>query len=143
MFHRVLNNVLHIKKHEVVSISKWMKYMGCNNFTDLCIDLCFELNHIYVFSNYIVDGQYCALEFGSMNKLKLFIMWMSTRMKDTTFELSAEHLLALTYEDFNFFRQAEMIRMSKPTSPPPSSTNPTTPLTSHTSGRKTRQALLS
>ena len=48
---------------------------------------------------------------------------MSTRLKDTTFELSAEHLLVLTYEDFNVFSQAEMIRMSSdPTSPPPGPT---------------------
>ena len=46
-----------------------------------------------------------------MNKLKLLIKWMSTRMKDTTFELSAEYLIALTYEDFNVFRQKYMIRM--------------------------------
>ena len=61
VFYHVLNNALKTKKHEVVSISKWMKYMGYNNFTDLCVDLRFELNHIHVFSIYIVDGQYCAL----------------------------------------------------------------------------------
>ena len=112
VLHHVLNNVLKVKEHEVISISKWMKYMGYNNFTDLCVDLLFELNHVHVFSNYIVDGQYCALKFGTMNELKLFIKWMSTRMKDTTFELAAEYLLALTYEEFNVFRQEDMIRMS-------------------------------
>ena len=59
----------------------------------------------------------------TMNKLKLFIKWMSTRMKDIKFELSPEYLLTLTYEEFNVFRQVDMPSMcSKPTSPPLSST---------------------
>ena len=79
-----------------------------------------------------------------MNKLKLLIRWMSTRMKDTTFELSAEHLLALTYEEFYVFRQEYMIRMSsEPTAPAPVPTTPMTPLTIHTPGSKTRQDFLS
>ena len=78
-----------------------------------------------------------------MYKHKLFINWMSTRMKYTTFELSPEHLSLLTYEDFNVFRQEDMIRMrSEPASPPPGPTTPT-PLTSQTSGSKKRQAFLS
>ena len=65
-------------------------------------------------------------------------------MKDTTFELSAEHLLALTYEEFNVFRQEYMIRMSSErTAPAPVPTTPMTPLTIHTPGSKTRQAFLS
>ena len=65
-------------------------------------------------------------------------------MKDTTFELSAEHLLGLTSADFNVFWQAEMIRMSsEPMSPPPGPTKPMTPLTSQTSGSKKRQVFLS
>ena len=74
VFHHVLNNVLHIQnRHEVVSISKWMIYMGYKNITDLCVDLLFELSHIYDFSNYRVDGQYCAMKFCTMHKLKLFL----------------------------------------------------------------------
>ena len=127
----------------MVSILKWMKYIGYNNFTDLCVDLPFELTQLHDFSNYIVDGQYCTLKFGTMNKHKLFINWMSTRMKYTTFELSPEHLSPLTYEDFHGFRQEDMIRMrSEPASPPPGPTTPT-PLTSQTSGSEKRQAFLS
>ena len=91
VFFHVINKVIDIKNEdEIVSISKWMKYMCYSNFTDQYNDLCFELNHIHAFSNYILDGQYCALKFGTMHKLNFFIMWMSTRMKDTTFELSDE-----------------------------------------------------
>ena len=39
VFYHALNTVLKIKKHEVVTFSKWMKYMGYNNFTDLHVDL--------------------------------------------------------------------------------------------------------
>ena len=53
------------------------------------------------------------MKFCIMNKLKLFIKWMSARMKNTTFELSPEYFLALTYEDFNDFRQADLPRMEQ------------------------------
>ena len=104
VFHHVLKTVLNVDEDEVVSFSKWMEYRGYNNFTDLCGDFQFKLNHIYDFSDYRVDGQECALKFGTMNKLRWFISWMSTRMKETTFELYAEHLFALTCEEFNDFR---------------------------------------
>ena len=69
----------------------------------------------------------CAMKFGTMIKHRLFISWMSTMMKDTTHELYAEHLLALTNEQYNDFMQENKIRMtSGPTSPPP---EPTTPMT--------------
>ena len=135
----VLNNVLKIKKDGVVSISKWMEYRGYDNFTDLCGDFLFELNHTLYFSDYRVDGQNCALKFGIMNKLKLFISWMSTRMREATSELYAEHLLALTHEQFNDFRQEVMIRMSSvPTASPPGPTTPMTPLTNQPSRSKQR-----
>ena len=108
--------------------------MGYNSITDQCVDLLLELNHIHDFSNYIVDGQYCALKSGTTLKLRLFIKWMSTGMKDITFELSDEYLLALTYEDFNVFGQADMIKMMSSSTLPP-----TTPLTSQASGSKTNK----
>ena len=56
-------------------------------------------------------------------------------MKDTTVQLYPEHLLALTYEDFNVFRTADLNRMSsEPISPPPGPTTPMTPFTGHTKG---------
>ena len=79
-----------------------------------------------------------------MNKLRWFISWMSTRMKDTTFELYAENLLVLTYQDFNICGQEDMIRNSSELiSPPPGPTTPMTPLTIHTSGSKKRRVFLS
>ena len=116
-----------------------MEYRGYDNFTDLCGDFLFELNHTLYFSDYRVDGQNCALKFGIMNKLKLFISWMSTRMREATSELYAEHLLALTHEQFNDFRQEDMIRMSSvPTASPPGPTTPMTPLTNQPSRSKQR-----
>ena len=81
------------------------------------------------------------MKFGTMNKVKLFIKCMSTKMKDFTFKLSADHLLFLSYEEFNVFRQADMMSMgSNPKSSPPCPTTPMTSLTSHTPGSKKRQA---
>ena len=82
VFHHVLKTVLKIDEDVVVSSSKWMEYWGYNKFTDLCGDFPFVLNHIDDFSDYRVDGLKCALKFGTMNKLRWFISWMSTRMKD-------------------------------------------------------------
>ena len=112
-----------------------MAYKGYDNFTDRCVDFHPELNHIHDFTDYRVDGQKCALKTGTMNKLMLFISWMSTRMKDTTVEQYVEHILALTYEDFNVFRTADMNRMSsEPISPPPGPTTPMTTFSGHTKG---------
>ena len=131
VFQHVLNNVLEIKKDEVVPFSKWMEYRGYDNFTDLCVDFHHQLDNIHNFSDYRVDGMKCALKYGTMNKLKLVISWMISRMKETIFELYAEHLLALTCEQFNDFRPEDTIRMSSvPTASPPGPTTPMTLLTS-------------
>ena len=75
-----------------------MTYRGYENFTDLCVDFHQDMDNIHDFRDYRVDGMKCALKFGTMNKLRLFISWMSTRMKSTKFELHAEGLLALAQE---------------------------------------------
>ena len=98
--------------------------MAYDNVNDLCDDLQFELQLIDDLTSYdIVNGQHCVIKFTMMNKIKLFISWRSTRMKNKTIQLSSEYLLALTYEHFNDFRQPHMIRMTEvPTAPTPSST---------------------
>ena len=96
VYHHVLNKVMDIKNEdEIGSFSKWMSYRGDENFIDLCVDFYCELDHIHDFNDYRGDGMKCALRFGTMNKLMLFTSWMSTRMKDTIFELYAVHPLAL------------------------------------------------
>ena len=56
-------------------------------------------------------------------------------MKGITFELYAEHLLALTSEQYNNFRQEDMIRMTAvSTSTQPGLATPMTTLTGHTKG---------
>ena len=97
--HHALNEVMDItNKDDTESFSKWMTYRGYENFVDLCVDFHQELDNIHDFSDYRVDGMKCALKFGTMNKLRLFISWMSTRMKSTKFELHAEDRLALAQE---------------------------------------------
>ena len=70
-----------------------MTYRGYKNFAGLYVDFHHELDHIQDFSDCRVDGLKCVLKFGTMSKLKLLISCMSTRMKDTTFDIYAEHLL--------------------------------------------------
>ena len=97
IYHHVLNNVMDTKNEdEIESFSKWMIYRGYESFTDQCVDFHHELDHIHDFSDYRSYGMKCALKFGTVNKLRSFISWMSTTMKDTTLELYAEHLHALT-----------------------------------------------
>ena len=122
-------------------LPKWMEYMDYHNTNELCDDLKFELKHIHDYSDYIVNGQNCALKFATMNKIKLFISWMSTRKKETTFQPFSQYLLSLTYQDFNQFRQEHMIRMTKVTTAPTPST--TKPFPSHTSRSKTKPVFLS
>ena len=110
---------------ETLSIKHGMSYRGFETFTD----------HIHDHSEYRMDGSRFTQKFGTMNKLRLFIKSMSTRMKESTFELYAEALLALKREQFNNVRQEDMIRMtSGPTSSPPGPTTPMTTSTGHTKG---------
>ena len=57
---------------------------------------------------------------------------MATKLTDSIFEVYAEHLLALTREQFNNFRQADMIMMDNMsrTTPP----EPMTTFTGHAKG---------
>ena len=84
--HHVLKNVLKKNQDERFSFSKWMEYNDYHNIHEICDDLHFELKHIH---DYIVNGQHCALKFATMNKIKLFISWMSTRKRENTFQLSS------------------------------------------------------
>ena len=112
-----------------------MNYRGCNNSADLCADFYHILDHIHDYRDYRVDGQECVLNFGTMNKIRMFISWMTTKITDYTFELYAQHLLSLTRHQFNKFRQADMIRMNDMSkSTPPEATTPMTTSTGHTKG---------
>ena len=66
---------------------------------------------------------------------------MGTIMTDGFFDSYAEDLLALTREQFNDFRQADMIRiMGKTSSPPPGPTTPMTTLSGYTKGIATSES---
>ena len=66
---------------------------------------------------------------------------MGTRMTNGFFELYAEDLLSLTREQFNDFREADMVRMmEKPSSPPPAPTTPVTTLSGYTKGTVTSES---
>ena len=60
-----------------------------------------------------------------MNKLEMLSSLTPTMEKENVFQLSSQYLLSLTYQDFNKFRQEDMIRMTKvPTTQTPSTTKP-------------------
>ena len=62
----------------------------------------------------------------------MFTSWMGTKITDGFFELYTEGLLSLIREQFNDFRQADMIRMiAKSSLAPP---GPTTPMTTLSGG---------
>ena len=78
----------------------------------------------------LVDG---ILSLSTMNKIRMFTSWMGPKMTDGFFELYAENLLSLTREQFNDFKQADMIRMmAKTSSPQPGPTTPMTTLSGYT-----------
>ena len=96
-FQHILNKVMDKQNEdEIQSFSKWMTYRGYENSTDLCVNFYSILDHIHDYSDCRVDCSKCALKFGTMNKLRLFMSRISTRMKDSTFELYAQHLLSLS-----------------------------------------------
>ena len=74
----------------------------------------------------VSSEQMGTVKFSTMNKIRMFTSWMHTKMTDGFFELYAEDLLSLAREQFNDFRQADMIRMIGKSSPAP--TGPTTPM---------------
>ena len=137
VLHHVLQNVLGLFVDERVSFSEWMKYNIYINIHKLCEELPCRLKDLHEYSDYIVDEQHFVLKLITMHKLKLFIGWMSTRKKGTTFQLSSQCLLSLTYQDFQNFRLEERIREDKEQALPTASTSNTTkPLLSHISGCK-------
>ena len=100
MIHHVLKNVLWINTDERVSFSIWVEYNGYPNIHELCKGLQYRLKDPDEYSDYIVNGQHFALEPFTMHKIKWFTSWISTtRTKETTFQLSSQYLLSLTYQD--------------------------------------------
>ena len=85
LLHHVLKNVWRITTDERVSFSKWMESHLYHNIHELCENLPFGLGFIHDYSDYIVNGQHCALKSSTMNAIKLFISWMLTRKKETHF----------------------------------------------------------
>ena len=137
VFHLIVNKEMGIQnEEEMQSFKQWMSYRGFEKFTDMCNAFSYMLDNINDdHSEHKFDGLRHALKFGTMNKLRLFIRWMFTSTTDSTFKLYAEDLLALTREQFDNFRQKDMISMAGgPKSPLPGPTTPMTTFIGHTKG---------
>ena len=107
-----------------------MSYRGYDNFTDICVECYHILDSIHDYSEYKLNGLRCSLKFITMNKIRLFIIWMATKMTDDNFKLYAELPISLTREQFNNFRQEDMKRLYNVSRP--SHIEPHTPMTTFT-----------
>ena len=110
-----------------------MSYRGFDNFTDICGQFYHILDSIHDYSEYKVNGLRCSLEFSTMNKIRLFINWMATKLINDNFKLYDELLISLR-EQLNNFRQEYMktlYNMSRP-----SHLEPYTPMTTFTGHTK-------
>ena len=110
VFNHIVQTLLNINEAEVASLQNWIKYMAYNNFLDLCFD--FQTEDIQSYSGYRVEGQQCTLTFGTMDKLRMFISWVGTKMKHTPVMFHYDNFLLLTHQEFLLFRQEEVSRMT-------------------------------
>ena len=116
-----------------------MEYNDYHHIHELCDDLHFELKHIHDYSGYIVNGQYCAIKFATMNKISCSSVGCQPERKKTHFNFLPGAFFS--YQDLKKFRQEDMVWMTKvPTTPTPSTDKP---FPSHTSRSKTRSVFLS
>ena len=89
----VLKTVMNIKNdEEVESFSHWMSYRVFDNFTDICDTLYHILHIIQDYSEYKGNQLRCSLEFCTMNKIRMFINWMATKLINDNFQLHDEFL---------------------------------------------------
>ena len=91
---------------------------------DLCVDFQMELKNIHIYSGYSIEVQQYSLEFGTMNKLRMIISLVGTKMKDTPGTFHSDHLLLVNHLEFHLIRQEEAFRMTKrPTATSPGATH--------------------
>ena len=83
----------------VESFSHWMSYRGYDSLL-IFVSFFTILDSIHDYSENKVNGLICSLKFSTMNKIRLFISWMATKMTDDNFVLYAELLISLTREKF-------------------------------------------
>ena len=134
MVQHVLKTVVGIKNDEQIeSFSHWMSYRGFYNFTDICDQLYHISEDIYNYTEYRVNGIKYQLKFNTMYKIKMFIKWMSERMKNVIFTLHDQFLTSLTGEQFIDFRQEDMKLLSNSRL---SHIEPQTPMTTFTGHTK-------
>ena len=109
----VLNTVLGIMHDDQIeSFSHWVSYRGFYSFTDICDHLHRISEDIYKYDEYRVNGTKYQLKFNTMYKIKMFIKWISGRIKNDSFTLHDEFLTSLTREQFTDFRQEDMKLLS-------------------------------
>ena len=99
VLHHVLKNVLRITTDERCFFSKWMQYNGYYNIQEVCGGLPCRLKDLLKYSDYIVNGQHCALNSSTLNTILLFISWIATRTNWNIIPCSHQYFLSLTYQN--------------------------------------------
>ena len=139
VLHHVLKNILRITTDERVSFSKWVEHVGYQYMHEPCDIFPLFMEYLYGCSDYIVDGQHCALEPSTHRKMSLFMIWLVNRTEGKISQISSQYSLSFTYQEFNEFYPENMIRMIKEqTSQTPSTTKP---ILSHISRSKPLSSL--
>ena len=83
---------------EVESFSHWMSYRGFANFTYICDTHYHILHRIQDYSDYKLNGIRCSLTFCTMNKIRMFIKQMATKLANDNLKLQGDLLTSLTRE---------------------------------------------
>ena len=86
---------------------------GYPNIQEICEWLPFRLEDLLYYSDYIVNGQQCALKSSTIDTILLFICWMADRTNGYKIPFSPQYFLSLKYQEFNKFRQENMSRVTK------------------------------
>ena len=85
VLYHALKNVLRITTDGRVSFSKRMQYRDFHNTQDICEGLPVRLEELLCFSDYIVNGQHCALKSSTLDTILFFIFGWETEQMATKF----------------------------------------------------------
>ena len=117
-----------------------VSYRGHYTFDDICEDLHCISDDTYNYAAYRVNGIKYQLNSNTMHKIKMFIKWMSEKMKDGIYVLHDEFLISLTREQFIGFRQEDIKLMSNSRSSHIEPHTPMTAFTAHTKSTATSES---
>ena len=131
----ILKTIMDIKDDEQVKcFYDWMSYRGYENFGEIFDAYHHILNTVQDCSNYKLNGIRCSLSENTMNRLRMFIKWMTTKSEEDDIQPHDDLLTSLTREQFINFKHEDMKRVYH--TPAPSHNEPHTAMTTYTGHTK-------